>query len=47
MIESANERKRGEIKALEMKREGVEPPESFYEVMEQLKNDETMSKGKE
>lgn len=47
IIESANERKQGEIKMLEMKREGVEPPESFYEVMEQLKNDETVSKGKE
>lgn len=39
MIESANERKQGEIKALEMKHEGVEPPESFYEVMEGLKNE--------
>ncbi len=47
MIESSNERKQGEIKALEMKHEGVEPPKSFYEVMEQLKNDETVSKRKE
>lgn len=39
MIESANERKQGEIKALEMKHEGVEPPERFYEVMEGLRNE--------
>lgn len=39
MIESASERKQGEIKALEMKHEGVEPPESFYEVMEGLRNE--------
>lgn len=47
IIESANDRKRGEIKALEDKREGVMPPENFYEVMEQLRNNETVSKGKE
>lgn len=38
MIESASEREQGEIKSLEMKHEGVEPPESFYEVMEGLRN---------
>ncbi len=40
MIESANERKQGEIKSLEMKCEGVDPTTEFYEVMEGLKNEQ-------
>lgn len=39
MIESANERKQREIKALEDKREGIPPPSAFYEAMEGLKNE--------
>lgn len=39
-IESASERKQAEIKALEMKHEGVPMPEKYKERMDLLKNDE-------
>lgn len=38
-IESANERKRGEIKALEMKHEGVPMPEKYKERLEDMRNE--------
>lgn len=38
-IESANERKQGEIKALEMKHEGVFPPEGMLENMRKILGD--------
>ena len=38
-IESANERKQGEIKALEMKHEGVPMPEKYKERLEDMRND--------
>lgn len=38
-IESANERKQGEIKALEMKHEGVPMPEKYKEGLEDMRND--------
>lgn len=37
-IESANERKQGEIKALEMKHEGVPMPEKYKERLEDMRN---------
>ncbi len=37
-IESAGERKRGEIKALEMKHEGVPMPERYKERLEDMRN---------
>ena len=37
-IESANERKQGEIKALEMKYEGVPMPENYKEILEDMRN---------
>lgn len=37
-IESANERKQGEIKALEMKNEGVPMPEKYKERLEDMRN---------
>lgn len=37
-IESASERKQGEIKALEMKHEGVPMPEKYKERLEDIKN---------
>lgn len=37
-IESANERKQGEIKALEMKHEGIPMPEKYKERLEDMKN---------
>ena len=37
-IESANERKQGEIKALEMKHEGVQMPEKYKERLEDMRN---------
>lgn len=38
-IESANERKQGEIKALEMKREGIPMPEKYKERLEDMRNE--------
>lgn len=38
-IESANERKQGEIKALEMKHEGVPMPEKYKERLEDMRNE--------
>ena len=38
-IESANERKQGEIKALEMKHEGVPMPEKYRERLEGMRNE--------
>ncbi len=38
-IESVNERKQGEIKALEMKREGVQIPEKYKERLEDMRNE--------
>lgn len=38
-IESANERKQGEIKALEMKLEGVPMPERYKERLEDMRNE--------
>lgn len=38
-IESANERKQGEIKALEMKHEGVPMPEKYKEILEDMRNE--------
>ena len=37
-IESANERKQGEIKALEMKHEGIPMPEKYKERLEDMRN---------
>lgn len=37
-IESANDRKQGEIKALEMKHEGVPMPEKYKERLEDMRN---------
>lgn len=37
-IESANERKQGEIKALEMKHEGVPMPKRYKEILEDMRN---------
>lgn len=42
-IESANERKQSEIKALEMKNEGIPMPEKYKERLEDLRN-ESLSK---
>lgn len=39
-IESANERKQGEIKALEMKHEGVPMPEKYKERLEDMRNEQ-------
>lgn len=39
-IESANERKQGEIKALEMKHEGVQMPEKYKERLEDMRNEQ-------
>lgn len=38
-IESANERKQGEIKALEMKHDGVPMPEKYKERLEDMRNE--------
>ena len=38
-IESANERKQGEIKALEMKHEGIPMPERYKERLEDMRNE--------
>lgn len=38
-IESANERKQGEIKALEMKHEGIPMPEKYKERLEDMRNE--------
>lgn len=39
-IESSNDRKQGEIKALEMKYEGVPMPENYKEILEDMRNDD-------
>ena len=39
-IESANERKQGEIKALEMKHEGVQMPGKYKERLEDMRNEQ-------
>lgn len=39
-IESANDRKQGEIKALEMKHEGIPMPEKYKERLEDMRNGE-------
>lgn len=38
-IETANERKRGEIKALEMKHDGIPMPEKYKERLEDIRNE--------
>lgn len=42
-IESANERKRGEIKSLEMKHEGIPMPEKYKEGLEDMRNEQRKS----
>lgn len=43
-IESSNERKEGEIKALEMKHEGVPMPERYKERLEDMRNEKQTGK---
>ena len=38
-IESANERKQGEIKSLEMKHDGIPMPEKYKERLEDMRNE--------